>query len=341
MVTEVAFVVPNSQPLRILITGAFGNIGSYAAREIASRGHLLRCFDRPSAEAECFARSLPGNVETAWGDIRDAEAVGQAVRARDVVLHLAAIIPPLSEEKPDLSNDVNVGGTRNVIEAVSAQEVPPRLVYVSSIAVFGPTQHLDPPRRASDPVQATDHYTSHKIECESRVRESGLTWAIIRMGAAPPVGTLRSSISSSINPMMFDVPLTDRIEFIHPADGGLAIANAAESEGIWGKTLLLGGGPRCQLRQGEFLRAALEASGIGMLPAEAFATKPFHTDWLDTTESQALLQYQRHTLDGYLRDLVRALGARRHLARVFRPWIRRAMLRHSPYWIARTEPSRG
>ena len=79
----------------------------------------------------------------------------------------------------------------------------------------------------------------------------------------------------------------------------------------------------------------LEAVGIGMLPDEAFGTKPYHTDWLDTAESERVLAYQRHTFDDYLRDMLRAVGWRRHVIRPSRPIARWWLLRSSPYWRVR------
>ena len=75
----------------------------------------------------------------------------------------------------------------------------------------------------------------------------------------------------------------------------------------------------------------MHAVGIGMLPESAFGTVPFCTDWLDTTESQNLLHYQRYTLDDYVKDLTKLLGFRRTLSRWFRPIARAALLRKSPY----------
>jgi UDP-glucose 4-epimerase len=120
----------------------------------------------------------------------------------------------------------------------------------------------------------------------------------------------------------------------------LAIANAVSHPDVWGKVLLIGGGPRCQFYFGEMAARILETMGIGMLPKEAFSTVPFCTDWLDTGESQRLLQYQQRTLDDYLRDMVAVLGFRRHLIRAFRPLVRWWLLRQSPYWRQRREEAR-
>jgi hypothetical protein len=130
---------------------------------------------------------------------------------------------------------------------------------------------------------------------------------------------------------MFEVPLNNRIEFVHPYDVGLALANGVSCQAIWGKTLLIGGGPRCQLYQRDILEKTLVALDIGMFPAEAFSSIPFYTDWMDTIESQRLLQYQRHSFDDFIRHKISRLGYRRYLIRLLRPLIRRMALKQSPY----------
>jgi short-subunit dehydrogenase len=174
-----------------------------------------------------------------------------------------------------------------------------------------------------DPPRPIEHYAFHKVECEQLVRESGLTWSIFRLAAALPLRLV-------LDPGMFDVPLDNRIEFVYSKDVGLAIANALEEERAWNRIWHIGGGTQCQLQQRQIVEGVLEAVGIGMLPEEAFTHVPFPTDWLDTVESNQILQFQRHTLDDYIADVKRLVGPKRHLIRLFRPIIRPWLLRQSP-----------
>ena len=185
-----------------------------------------------------------------------------------------------------------------------------------------------PPRRfristVDDIPQPIEEYAKHKVECEHLVKESGLTWTIFRLAAALPVRLV-------LDPDMFDVPLGNRIEFVHTRDVGLAIANGLENDRVWGGTWLIGGGPACQLYQRDIVGGVLDAVGMGMLPEEAFTDVPYPTDWLDTVESQEVLQFQRRTLDDYIEEVKDLLGFRRHLIVAFRPLIRRWLLSKSP-----------
>lgn len=317
--------------MKILLTGAFGNIGSLTLEALIERGHQVRAFDVPTRANRRAAQAWGERVQILWGDLRRLDDVAAAVQDQDVVVHLAFVLPHLSatgassEARPEWAHAVNVGGTRNLVEALHAQTPPARLIFASSLHVFGRTQDRQPPRTTSDPVQPVEHYAHDKVECEALIRQSGLRWTVLRLPATLPLRPI-------LDPGMFEVPLENRIEFAHGRDVATAFANAVESEAVCDRLLLIGGGPRCQFYYGDLVRRVLRAVGVGMLPAEAFAMTPYSTDWLDTAESQQLLDYQHRNLDDYVRDIRASLGWRRWLIRLSRPFIRRWLLSRSPYF---------
>lgn len=313
--------------MNILLTGAFGNIGTSTLLELLPRGHRVRCFDLKTPVTEAASRKFSGDVEIVWGDLTKPEDVNAAMKDIEIALHLAALIPPLSEKNKELSRKVNVGGTKNILDAIKSQAAPPKLVFSSSIAIYGDTKHKTPPVTVNDTPAPVEDYAHHKVECEEMIKASGLTWIILRFAAALPL-----NISADIDPIMFDIALDTRIEFVHTRDVGLAVANAVTCEEARGKILIIGGGKKCQMTYREFVGKALESMGVGMLPDEAFGPVPFHTDWYDTEESERLLKFQRHTYDDFLREMQQLMGFKRHLAKIFRPLVRRMMLAKSPYY---------
>jgi nucleoside-diphosphate-sugar epimerase len=316
--------------MRILLTGAFGNIGSSTIENLVAvnyPGCSITCFDINNETNLKKSMKFAGKIDIVWGDLRNYENVKSVVNDKDVIIHLAFIIPPLSEIKPDLAYSVNVGGTKNILDALKEQSSKARLVFASSVSVYGPATGNNPPRTAEDPVIGTDNYTSHKVECERLVRNSGIEWVITRFGVVPPL-----AIGSKFDPVLFDIPLDAKIEFVHTRDVGLALANTAGCSTCAGKILLIGGGKRCRMYQKEFISRFLETNGIGMLPEDAFTSKPYYTDWMDTEESQRLLHYQEHTFDDYLAEMKKILGFRRHIVKLLSPFIKKSLLSKSPYY---------
>ena len=116
------------------------------------------------------------------------------------------------------------------------------------------------------------------------------------------------------------------------ANAALALANALDTPAVWGRILFVGGGPSCQVTYREYLARLLAAMGVEPLPDEAFSTKVYATDWLDTEESEALLHYQRHTFDEIAEAVAVGMGWRRRVASAASPLARAAMLRLSPYY---------
>ncbi|MBN1835681.1 MAG: SDR family NAD(P)-dependent oxidoreductase [Spirochaetales bacterium] len=319
--------------MKVLVTGAFGNIGRGTVEELLERGHQVRCFDMRNRENEKLALPLAGRAEICWGNLCRPLDVESAVAGTEVVIHLAFVIPRISatgvdcEDQPDLACEVNVGGTGYLLEAMRRQGVP-KIIFASSLHVYGITRDQTPPRRVTDRAKPIENYARHKVECERLVRESGLTWSVFRLAAALP-------FSVRIDGAMFEIPLDNRMEYVYHRDVGVALAKGVSCPGIWGKVLHIGGGPRCQYTYGQIVHKIMEAAGIGDLPDSAFTHRPFSTDWIDTEESQRLLGYQRHTLDDYAAAVVRRLGFRRTLASVFRPLVRWLLLRQSPYYATR------
>jgi UDP-glucose 4-epimerase len=315
--------------MKVLLTGAFGNLGTHTLRELLAQGHTVRCFDVATEANRRQARRAKGDFEVVWGDLRRPEDVARAVQDQEAIVHLAFVIPKLSmtgigsEDQPDFARAVNVDGARNLLAAAQASPQPPSFVFTSSLHVYGPTQHLPPPRRVTDPARPVEHYAQHKVICEEMVKESGLRWAILRLAASMPIRLI-------VDAGIFDVPLDNRIEYVHGRDVALAMANTLHTEAAWGRTWLIGGGPDCQFLYRDVATKVLDAFGVGMLPDWAFRTEPFAVDWLDTTESQQVLRFQRHTLDDYVADVKATLGLKRQAVIALRPLIRRHLLRLSP-----------
>jgi UDP-glucose 4-epimerase len=315
--------------LKVLITGAFGSIGIYTLKELIKKGNKVSVLELKTRANQKIYDRFKSDIEIFWGDITEKDNVAKAVADQDVVIHLAFVIPSRSEDRPNWSWEINVEGTRNILNAMRYSHKKPRIVFASSVSVFGNTQKFTPPRTAAEQVMPTDNYSHHKVACEQLVKISGLDWTILRIGA------VLSASLCEIDPMLFDVPLNTRIEVIHAHDAGIAFAAAAVSKDVWGKILLIGGGPNCQIYQRDLVRRVLEAVGIGMLPEKAFTSKSFYTDWIDTVESQNLLNYQNLALNDYINDIKNSMGFKRYLIRLVKPFVRYWLLRKSPYLMQR------
>ncbi len=313
--------------MRILLTGFGGNVGSNLLGLLVHRGHDVRAVDLQSKHNLRLARKYERTVDFRFGDIRDDRFVTQALSGVDAVVHLAAIIPPKAEQDPELAESVNVGATERMIGIMESLPSPPRLVFTSSIAIYGDRvktpfiTETDPP--APSP---RDNYARHKIACEKRIRASTLNWTILRLSYVVSAAKL------AMDPLLFEMPLETAIEPVHSVDVAIACANAAERLDLGGETLLIAGGPKNRVMYRDYLDTMMRIFGLGgmFLPDAAFATGDFHCGFMDTARSQKLLRYQHRSMDYYYRQVRMTTRARRPVFTVVRPIARAIVLSRSP-----------
>ena len=134
--------------MKVVITGGTGFIGRMLARSILARGSLtgpsgaqeevdaITLFD--AVEPPAPLEGLDGRAKVVIGDISDKDLVFGLLDRDDVsVFHLASVVSGGGEKDFDLAIRVNLMGGLNVLEAARARAGTPRLVFASSIAVFG------------------------------------------------------------------------------------------------------------------------------------------------------------------------------------------------------------
>jgi UDP-glucose 4-epimerase len=128
--------------LPVVVTGGAGFIGSHLVRELLEAGAEVRVLDDFSHGAAENLREVEDRVEVMRGDVRNPADCAKAVRGRAVVFHLAALgSVPRSMEEPGLYNDVNVGGTLNILQTAKGAGVR-RVVYSASSSAYGDTPVL-------------------------------------------------------------------------------------------------------------------------------------------------------------------------------------------------------
>ncbi|MCJ2182895.1 NAD(P)-dependent oxidoreductase [Novosphingobium sp. 1949] len=332
---------------RVLLTGAFGGVGEWAIQELLQLGYEVTCFDVPTSANRKKAKKLGRRhaFSSVWGDLTDPQCVQstmQSVRP-NVVVHGAAIIPPLTIQRPELAYKVNVEGTRNLVAA--AQDLgnqqsgaPRRFVLVSSYSILGPSNpHTDPaPWNSETPVNPQDDYGRQKLEAETIVQQCGLEWTIVRLCAVFPLAS--TSASADTFRFSFLLPYDRREQAIDVRDAALAIANATTADPAACRTFVVGGGEGWQGIGGDFANAMMQNLGIPPIDRNAYRqadpaidTSWYYENWVDTRESERVLTYQRSSFPSFLADCRKAAGPARFALPLLGPFIRSWILKKSPF----------
>ena len=151
---------------KILVTGADGFIGSHLTEYLVCKGYDVRAFVYyNSFNSWGWLDSLPSEViaklDVFAGDIRDPNGVRTAMKGRDAVFHLAALIAiPYSYHSPDMYVDTNVKGTLNIVQAARDLGVE-KIVHTSTSEVYGTAQFV--PITEDHPLQGQSPYSASKI----------------------------------------------------------------------------------------------------------------------------------------------------------------------------------
>jgi UDP-glucose 4-epimerase len=154
---------------KVLVTGAAGLVGSHIVDELVKEGARVVAFDsfiRGRMEHLDWARAH-GDVQVIEADLRDRDAIRDALVGVEYVFHQAAAWLRLCQEEPRLSLDVNIAGTFNLLEACVEEGVK-KIVAASSSSVYGEGLYL--PTDENHPFNNDLFYGASKIAGEQYYR---------------------------------------------------------------------------------------------------------------------------------------------------------------------------
>lgn len=158
--------------MNYLVTGGAGFIGSNLSAALLAAGKTVRVFDNFLTGKRENLAGLAGRYGSAFelieGDLRDLAACRRAVDGAEYVLHEGALPSvPRSVSDPVLTNEINVGGTVNLLVAARDAGVR-RVVFAASSSAYGDTPEL--PKRESMTPNPKSPYAAQKLAGEHFMR---------------------------------------------------------------------------------------------------------------------------------------------------------------------------
>lgn len=311
---------------RVFLTGATGNMGREAVKRIAAARDTLRLrvLVRPEESRHPVVRDIQRRslAEIHWGDLTDAAAVREGVRGADIVLHVGGLVSPLADRlPPELVTAVNVGGARNIVDAIHAVGDPrtTRLVYIGTVAQTGsrnPGIHWG---RTGDPIKISryDHYAVTKTQAEAIIAQSGIDhWVSLRQS-----GMAHYDMWRIFDPIMFHNPINGVFEWSTANDSGRLMAAVCSDDVppvFWRGFYNIGGGAQSRVTNHEFM-AQTAPQYRRLLRPHWFATRNFHGQWYaDSDRLEALVPFREQSIRDWF------VEAQRHM-----PWL----VRKVPEWL--------
>ncbi len=165
-------MVKGEREVKVLVTGGAGYVGQLLVPALNDRGHYVT-----AADWLMFGDWPKGSIDNILVDIRDTDNkwFNTALRETDCVIHLAAIAnDPSSDLDPDLTWEVNLGGTLNIVRNCGNA----RVIYASSSSVYGICDKVAPTETA--PLNPLTRYSLSKVWAERMVDPSISDVVVVR-----------------------------------------------------------------------------------------------------------------------------------------------------------------
>ena len=217
--------------MRIFITGGAGFIGIHLCKKLLELNHDVTVYDNFSnSSQENFASIIKQKVTLISGDILDISKLVTSMQNHDVVIHLAAQISVSESVKnPKFTFDVNVNGTKNVLEACEKNNIS-KIIASSTAAVYQNVSEntiLD----ESSVTKPSSPYGSSKLEMENMINDftqtHNMNATILRlfnvygMGQSPEYAGVITKFLSDIkncNPLTIFGDGSQTRDFVHVDD---------------------------------------------------------------------------------------------------------------------------
>lgn len=205
-------------PMKILVTGATGKVGSRLTKHLAKRGHHVRALVRDVSRA-AYLRAK--HTDLVLGDLLNADTLAAAVHGVDAVVHCAAFFRGATAEQAHAVNDL---GTQQLAGAAHRASVK-RFIFTSTGLVYGPSRGR--PFGEDDECRPVDAYPTSKLAAERfLLSQEGLDVRVLRL---PFVYGDGDPHIAEVAQFMGGFPPTQRMSIGHHADIAQAVTLLLEA----------------------------------------------------------------------------------------------------------------
>jgi len=245
---------------KVLVTGATGFTGGYLCENLVRKGYQVRALSLPTQN---YTRLKEMGVDVVIGDLTKKETLAPAVKDIEIVFHIAAIF-----REQNVPNhyfyDVNVGGTKNLLEA-SVEAGVRRFVHCSTVGVQGEIKN--PPATENAPYNPGDVYQRSKVEGEKMAlkffEEHDIEGVVFRPVGIYGPGDMRflkifKFINSGKFKMIGDGNVLYHLTYVTDLTEGIILCG--ERPQASGEIFTLGGNEYVTLN--EYVRLVAEALGV-------------------------------------------------------------------------------
>lgn len=304
----------------VAVTGGTGNMGQAVLGQllqtvkIGKLKLLVLPDDKRIGKILKLHKKFRDKIEVILGNIADRGACEKLVQDADYVVNMAAVIPPLSDREPQKAVECNQTGVDVLVGCIEKiKPNQPKLIHVSTVALYGNRNFLHPWGRVGDPLTVSpfDIYAITKLRGEFRVLESDIeNFAVLRQTAMLHSRMLADNMSDGL---MFHTCFNAPLEWVTAHDSGVLIANIIKSDlngdlkdKFWKKCFNIGGRAENRITGYDTLNDGFKLIGGGT--KDFFspcynATRNFHGVWFyDGDKLDEMFRYISQTTEDFWKE---------------------------------------
>lgn len=295
---------------KVLVTGASGTIGTLVIKYLLSEGkYEITALDLRTKNNIKKLKKYRRRINIIYGDVCDNVLIDALVKDQDYIIHLASILPPLSDIKKDLGDMVEYEGTENIIKAINFYNPECFLVYASSTTIYNDIKKASSKDKVE--INEIDYFSNTKIKTEKLIEKKVKNYTIIRVPLVlcnPKNGAF-----------MYNVKRDSIVEAITDNDAAYLFASSLNfSDKLKNKIWNAGGGDSMKGTYREILTKVLEIYGLSFkyILTSLFIDKNFYVhEYTDSSKLNEIVEYQSDSLSSYYMRL-RRTSSNRTFARI-------------------------
>ncbi len=303
--------------MKVSLLGVPGNMGSEVVKAIVNEEYIsmisLLIHDKKGANKIIKLLKKSGkDYRVQYGTVANIMDVKKTIEDCDYVINMAAVIPPLSDKKPQSAIEANEFGPEIIINAIEEiKENQPKLIHISTIGLYGDRNYKHPFAEVGDPliISPFDLYALTKMRGEFKVLESDINeWVVIRQTALLYDSLLMKNVSDGL---MFHTPFNVPLEWATSRDTAILMRNILrrdnkhelDDRNFWKHCFNIGGGEANRVTGYDTFKLGFEMIGCGVedfFDTDYNALRNFHGSWYsDAYKLNDLFDFQHEDIVGF------------------------------------------
>lgn len=283
---------------KILVTGGFGSIGLCVLKILLSDGkYEITILDLNNRKNNKLKKKYQKRVNVILGDINDISLVEECIKDKDVIIHLASVMPPFSDISKSIGELVEYNGTENIIKAINYYNPDCYFIYASTTSLYdySLSGHVKEKINEND----LTNYSLIKFKVENLIRKKLKNYTILR------VPLVLNNISNES--FMFNVKKSALIEVTTNYDAAYAFVEAIKYKKELNKKIFnIGMGVNGRVIFRDVLINILKNDGLSMkyILSRLFLEKNYRSPVLtDSDDLNNIINYRYDTLNNYYKRL--------------------------------------